>query len=101
MASSRRNCINYPNTFCFICGECTFKDQRIGISEFVQREYLAYFGVKLGEQDKPQAPHSVCKPVSNTYDFGIMERRRILSSACLEWRQQKNHYDDCYFVWLI
>ncbi|KAI6658945.1 hypothetical protein LOD99_10864 [Oopsacas minuta] len=61
MASSRRKCSNDPNTFCYRCGEYTLKDQRRGIPDFVRKAYFDYFKVKLGDQDKPWAPHIVCK----------------------------------------
>ena len=37
------------------------KHQRKGIADFVKLSYFAYFDVKLGDQDKPWAPHKVCK----------------------------------------
>ena len=37
------------------------KHQRKGIMDFVKQSYFAYFEVKLGDQDKPWAPHKVCK----------------------------------------
>ncbi|KAI6655945.1 hypothetical protein LOD99_1679 [Oopsacas minuta] len=51
MASSGRKCSNDPNTFCYICGEYTLKDQRRSISDFVRKAYFAYFEVKLGDQN--------------------------------------------------
>ena len=50
--------------FCYICSEFTVKRQRMEIDDFVQMAYLvylAYFGLKLGGQDKSWAPHMVCK----------------------------------------
>ena len=61
MSSSRRSCRNDPDKFCYICGQYTFKDQRKAITDFVRKVYLAYFKVMLGDQDKPWAPHIVCK----------------------------------------
>ncbi|XP_076799763.1 uncharacterized protein LOC143444861 [Clavelina lepadiformis] len=61
MSSSRRSCRNDPDKFCYICGEYIFKDQRKAITDFVRKVYLSYFKVKLGDQDKPWAPHIVCK----------------------------------------
>ena len=34
--------------------------QRLPITDFVKKAYLAYFEVKLGDQDKKWAPHKVC-----------------------------------------
>ncbi|GFV59594.1 uncharacterized protein TNCV_4259871 [Trichonephila clavipes] len=55
-----RGCVNSPNCFCYICGSYTVKEQQRNISNFVQKVYFAYFGVKLGDQDKSWAPHVVC-----------------------------------------
>src|ERR1700755_3458238 len=61
MASARRSCRNNPDFFCYICGEYTLAMHRKGITSFVKRAYQAYFQVKLGDQDKSWAPHTVCK----------------------------------------
>ncbi|GFT83280.1 uncharacterized protein TNCV_3003641 [Trichonephila clavipes] len=55
-----RGCVNSPNCFCYICGSYTVKKQQRNISNFVQQVYFAYFGIKLGDQDKSWAPHVVC-----------------------------------------
>nr|CAH7720491.1 unnamed protein product [Callosobruchus chinensis] len=68
------------------------------ISDFVRKVYFAYFKLKLGDQDKPWAPHKVCrrceedlrlwfKGKKNAFRFGIP----------MIWREQKNHTTDCYF----
>lgn len=60
--------------------------------------YFAYFKLKLGDQDKPWAPHKVCrrceedlrlwfKGKKNSFRFGIP----------MMWREQQNHTTDCYF----
>ena len=60
--SSRRHCLNELNVFCCICGKYSLGHNRKTISDFVKHAYLAYFKVMLGDQDKPWAPHIVCKP---------------------------------------
>ena len=63
MASSlRRRCLNESNVFYYICGDYTLEHNRKTINNFVKRAYLVYFKVMLGNQDKPWAPHIVCKP---------------------------------------
>ena len=59
--SSRRSCVNDPNVFCYICGEYTLEHYRKLITDFVKQAYLAYFEVKLDDQDKLWASHIVCK----------------------------------------
>jgi hypothetical protein len=55
-----RDCVNSPDSFCYICGEVVVKKQQRNISDFVKNVYVACFGVKLGDQDKTWAPHKVC-----------------------------------------
>lgn len=53
-------CKNPPDSFCYICGNFMLPNQRGNISDFIKRAYLAYFGIKLGDQDKSWAPHKAC-----------------------------------------
>ncbi|GFU89569.1 uncharacterized protein TNCV_4538911 [Trichonephila clavipes] len=55
-----RGCVNSPTCFCYICGSYTVKKQQRNISNLVQKVYFAYFGIKLGDQDKLWAPQVVC-----------------------------------------
>ncbi len=61
LASARRSCRNNPDVFCYICGEYTLSVDRKNITRFVKHAYQAYFEVKLGDQDKSWAPHTVRK----------------------------------------
>ena len=47
--------------FCYICGEFKTIDEKNREAEFIQKAYHAYFGVQLGDPDKPWASHVVCK----------------------------------------
>ena len=97
MLSSGRKCLNSPNLFCYICGQFTVKDQRMNISEFVQKAYHAYFGMKLGDQDKNWAPHIVCKPCIETLRGWTKGKKHKKFGIPMIWRVPQNHHDDCYF----
>lgn len=98
MASVRRKCINSPDSFCYICGGFTIPLQRKNITTFVKQAYFAYFKVKLGDQDKPWAPHTVCKPcVENLRQWTKGKRKKLAFGVPMVWREQRNHVDDCYF----
>src|SRR5678815_4443941 len=56
-----RKCKNSPDRFCYVCGKVTFSDQQCTIKPLVKFLYNAYFGIKLGDQDKTFAPHMCCK----------------------------------------
>nr|XP_047125236.1 uncharacterized protein LOC124807409 [Hydra vulgaris] len=98
MSSSRRGCLNNPNAFCHICGEYCQESQRRNITNFVKQAYLAYFGMKLGDQDKSWAPHIVCKTcVENLRQWKNGQRKGLKFGVPMVWREQKNHDSDCYF----
>ena len=54
-------CKNHPNRFCYICGHVVLPDCQAKVMDFVKMAYQVNFGVKLGEQEKPFAPHICCK----------------------------------------
>ena len=98
MAVARRACKNKRDLFCYICGEYTLSPNRNEVTDFLKSVYKVYFGMKLGDQDKPWAPHIVCKVCT--------ESLRNWSKGCktsmkfgipMVWREPKNHVNDCYF----
>lgn len=97
MTSSRRSCKNHPDVFCYICGEYTLKENRKLVTDFVKRAYLGYFGVKLGDQDKSWAPHTVCKTCTEHLRQWTNGNRSLKFGVPMVWREPKNHHDDCYF----
>ena len=64
MKKKSRECLNNPNSFCYVCGCYIMKKQQGNITELACKSYRAYFGVTLGDQDKPWAhmlSYLVCK----------------------------------------
>ena len=55
MTSRSRSCKNHPDSFCYICNELKITDGK----KFTQKTYRTYFGVQLGDHDKPWALHVV------------------------------------------
>ncbi|GFU90858.1 uncharacterized protein TNCV_4921911 [Trichonephila clavipes] len=93
-----RGCVNSPNCFCYICGSYTVKKQQRNISNFVQKVYFAYFGIKLGDQDTSWAPHVVCSVcVEELRQWFKGKKKSFHFAVPMIWRQPKNHSDDCYF----
>ena len=76
MASKRRCCHNDQDVFCYICGEYMKKEHRFNVRDFTKSAYKAYFGIKLGDQDKSWAPHKVCKNCTEHFAFGPKERSK-------------------------
>ena len=69
MSTKQRQCQNNPDVICYICGEYMMTKYRFNVRDFTKRAYEAYFGIKLGDQDKSQAPHKVCKHCAETLHF--------------------------------
>ena len=86
--TSRRVCRKDPDHFCYICREHAFKDCRRNITQLTQTRYKNYFKKKLGDQDKPFAPHILCKGCSDQV---------MPFAAPMAWWEQSNYYTDCYF----
>lgn len=98
MASTSRCCVNDPDIFCYVCGEYILKNQRKSITNTVRRLYFAYFGIEILHQDKVWVPHSVCKIcVEHLRQWERGTRKSLKFGVPMIWREQKNHYDDCYF----
>lgn len=75
----------------------TKKYQR-NITDFVKKSYYAYFGVKLGDQDKTWAPHKVCSIcVEELRQWTNCTKKSFRFGIPMIWREPKNHSDDCYF----
>lgn len=98
MSTSRRVCANSPDVFCYICGSFVVAKQRQNITKFVENVYFAYFGVKLGDQDKAWAPHKVCRTCVEALRLWKSGKKKSLPFGIpMVWREPANHYDDCYF----
>ncbi|GFS60196.1 uncharacterized protein TNCV_2827041 [Trichonephila clavipes] len=93
-----RGCVYSPDCFCYIFGPYTVKKQQRNISNFVQKVYFAYFGIKLRVQDKSWAPHVVCSVcVEELRQWFQGKKKSFLFAVPMIWREPKYHSDDCYF----
>ena len=98
MTSTSRSVKNHPDSFCYICGEFKITDERNRITEFIQKAYHAYFGIQFGDQDKPWAPHVVCKTcVEHLRQWTQGSRKPLKFGIPMIRREPKNHTNDCYF----
>ncbi|KAL4131092.1 hypothetical protein QTP88_008441 [Uroleucon formosanum] len=93
-----RQCKNHPDIFCYVCGSFAIKTQRRKITNDLRNIYELYFGCHLGDQDKVWAPHTICSACSNGLRDWLNKRKSSMPFAIpMVWREQKNHYNDCYF----
>ena len=93
MAEKRRKCDNNQDVFCYICGKYTLQHSHVKIAEFIEKAYYAYFGVKLGDQNKPWAPHVACKPcVEHLREWSNGKRQTgLVFDIPMVWREPSNH----------
>ena len=98
MSSKRRQCQNHPDVFCYICGECKLVKYRFNVRDFTKRAYEAYFGIKLGDQDKSWAPHKVCRQCTETLRCWTQGKATSMRfRVFMVWREPKTHHEDSYF----
>ena len=98
MKSTRRSCRNRPDIFCYICGEYTLVPYRNPVTTFIKKTYHAYFGMKVGDQDKSWAPHMVCKSCTECLRQWSKGKKTSLKFGIpMVWREPRNHVSDCYF----
>ena len=98
MSSGSRGCANDRDIFCYICGNFVVKSQRQNITSFVKNVYYAYFGAKLGDQDKTWAPHKVCRcRVESLRRWSKRHQKSLTFGVPMVWREPKGHGNHCYF----
>ena len=98
MSTKRRQCRNNPDVFCYFCGEYMMEKYRFNVRDFIKRAYEAYFGMKLGDQDKSWEPNKVCKHYTETLRFWTLRKVSSMRFGVpMVWCEPKNHHDDCYF----
>lgn len=96
--ATRRMCVNKPDVFCYVCGEYTLAPNRNNVTTFIKSVYYAYFGIKLGDQDKSWAPHMVCKRCTeHLRQWSKGTRKSMNFGIPMIWREPSNHVTDCYF----
>ena len=84
------------DSFCSICSEFKIADKINRVTEFIQKAFHAYFGVQLGDQDKPWAPHVVCKTCIEHLRQRTQGSQKALKFGILMiWSEPKNNTDDC------
>jgi hypothetical protein len=74
------------------------KKHQYNITGFMRKVYYAYFGVKLGDQNKSWAPHKVCcAGVEDLRKWSTGKKKAFRFDVSMIWKEPKNHNDDCYF----
>ena len=77
---------NNPDRFCYISDNVVIPNYQAKITDFVKKAYRDYFGVKLGDQDKPFILH-VCYEMRTQ---GMVKRVCHLSFQWSEGRKSSH-----------
>lgn len=93
----QRKCINHHNSFCYVCGELTFKSQRRNLTELVKQCYRDYFGFSVAHQDKNWAPHICCTTCVKNLTGWAKGKRYMAFGKPMIWTEPVDHVSDCYF----
>ena len=93
--STRRNCKNDRNNFCFICGEYTAKKKQRKINEHNRKLYAAYFDTKVDVAT--WAPQYCCTSCSSRLSNWLNTGYPMPFSIPMIWHELQNHFNVFYF----
>ena len=89
---------NNPDKFCYICSNELLPTHQAKITDFMKKAYHNYFGVKLGDQDKPFTPHICCITcVKNLRDWRRYKWKSMAFAIPMVRREGKDHIVEWYF----
>lgn len=93
-----RSCKNKTDSFCYICGDVTFKKQKRPLNPLVCLAYELYFDCKVGDQDKAWAPKICCKGCYTSLTGWIRgEKRSMRFAVPMVLLEPTSCGEDCYF----
>ena len=93
-----RKCLNHPDTFCYVCGEMTYKSQRRNFTPLIKKWYELHFGRTVSDQDKSWAPnicHVTCVRLLTGW---VNDSCQMFFAIPTVRRQPKDNSSDCYFL---
>ncbi|XP_076306192.1 uncharacterized protein LOC143222906 isoform X1 [Tachypleus tridentatus] len=96
-----RSCKHSRDAFCYVCGQfinTSAKKYSVTASAKMCEAYKAYFGMAVGDPDKPWAPHFTCEHRKKTLEGWYRGKKRSMKFAIPRiWREPTDHSSNCYF----
>ncbi|XP_051552787.1 uncharacterized protein LOC127440312 [Myxocyprinus asiaticus] len=96
-----RGCKHPADAFCYVCGQfikTRAKKYSVEASAKMCEAYKAYFGMPVGDQDKPWAPHFTCEHCKKTLEGWYRGEKRAMKFAIPRiWQEPTDHSSNCYF----
>ena len=68
---------------------------RSNVRDVTIKAYQVYFGIKLGDQDRPWSPTQSYYQKPSAYGLKVNQVSEVW--VPMVWREPKDHHDDCYF----
>jgi hypothetical protein len=76
-----RKYVNDVDSFRYVCGDYTIKLNQKTITPLIKKAYELYFGCKIGDQDKPWAPHCLCQ-LCSVFDRMVERFSEVYAICC-------------------
>jgi hypothetical protein len=77
----RRQCLQSPQKFYYICGSYVFDSKVRFIDSFMKKLYFSYFQLKVGDQYKSFAPHTACNTCVEGLRYWYDGKRKAMPFA--------------------
>ena len=85
------------DSFCFICANFMFSNQKRIFNDDLKELYMLYFGFRPDNLNKDYAPEFIC----NTCEVSLIawenDKRNLAFGKPAIWTEITNHFSDCYF----
>jgi hypothetical protein len=92
-----RVCFNHSDTFCYVCGERTYKYQKRNFTPLIKKWYELYFGYTVSDQDKIRAPHMCYVTCVRLLTRWVNDLCQVLFAIPMVQRQPNDNSSYCYF----
>jgi len=93
-----RKCLNHPETFCYVCGEMTFKSQEANFTPLIKKCYELYVGCKASNQDKIWVHHNYCVMCVQLFTGWINGSHHMSFAISTFWREPMTTHPTVTFV---
>ena len=87
MTCIRRKCKLDPDVFCYMWQLCCIKTA--DYYNLFRKYIMLIFGIKLGDQYKPWAPHSVCRSCVENLRQWTKGKKELRFGMPTVWREQR------------
>jgi hypothetical protein len=92
-----RKYLIHRDTFCYVCGEITFRFQRRNLILLIIKCYELNFGCKVGDKNKSCTPHICNVKCVRLLTGWVKGSRQMPFTIPMVWREPRDYSSDDYF----